>query len=387
MKKKPIFSIIFVFILLTCWMGYMEESKAVEAVAASTEDAQFNALWRYDDQPVDKDVEMAQFKSTLFEKGFYSSMIESDTDVLNSSELDIQTKLAVKKLCELNNLEYHNDGVSYDVWWRVSLEPDSLVSPVTGEYRLITYMSQDSGSDTMIQDIQNRLVQLGYNGDSFIRGLYDGNLQDVIYQFADWENITYLEGSAGIPVEMQQLLFSESAKMYEQKPVSFAERFNGFLLTRTSVFGLLIPNIVLGIAGIILICLIVLLILQLAKPVESAKSVSLKRAGKGKSKNKMPGEVVFTVSYEDQKCVHVCDLKKEKCIRIGRSTGSFPLIAEDSSISRKHCEIYCEGKNLYLHDFSTFGTKISGQMCKHEKHILQNGDVIQMGKHVITVNY
>lgn len=382
MKRKQFFSMVFVFVLLICCLGYAEESKAGEGAAAS--------MWRYDDQPIEKDVEMAQFKSALFEKGFYSSIIGSNTDILNSSELDIQTKLAVKKLCELNDLEYYSDGVSYDVWWRVSLEPDSLISPATGEYRLITYMSQDSGADTTIQDIQNRFVQLGYNGDSFTRGLYDSNLQDVVYQFADWENFAYSEDSAGIPVEMQQLLFSDSAKMYEQKSTSLAEHFNGFLLAKTSIFGLLIPNIALGIAGIFLICLIVLLILQLAKPAEPSKakpseSTSPKR--RGRRKNSAPREVVFTVSYEDQKCVHVCDLKTEKCIRIGRSTGSFPLIAEDSSISRKHCEIYCEGKNLYLHDFSTYGTKIGGQMCKHEKHILQDGDVIQMGKHVITVNY
>ena len=385
MTKRRVLSVIFVLVLLTCWLGCAEAIGTSGNAENPTADAQEGALWRYDEQPVEKDIEMAQFKSTLYEKGFYSSALGNDTEILNSPELDIQTKLAVKRLCDLNGLEYHNEGVSYDVWWRVSLEPDSLVTPEsTGEYRLIPYLSQDSGTDTSIQDIQNRLIHLGYNGDAFTRGVYDSSLQEVVYQFADWENFSYSEGSSGIPAEMQRHLFSEAAKPYVAKPASFAERFNRFMLSTTGIFGLAIPNIALGIAGIVLVCLIVLLILKLAQPVEKRESAPAKQSRKGKRK---AGEIEFTVSYENQSCVHICNIKKEKCIRIGRSTGSFPLIAEDSSVSRRHCEIYSEGKQLYLHDFSTYGTEINGQMCKHEKHILQSGDIIKMGKHVITVKY
>ena len=386
MTKKRVLSVIFVLALLTCWLGYAEALGTSENADNPSAETQSGVLWRYGDQPIEKDVEMAQFKGTLFEKGFYSSAIENNTEILNSSELDIQTMLAVKKLCELNELEYHNDGVSFDVWWRVSLEPDSLVTPAsTGEYTLIPYLTKDSGSDTSIQDIQNRLVQLGYNGEAFTRGVYDGALQEVIYQFADWESFAYSESANGIPAEMQLLLFSDSAKPYVKKSASFAERFNGFMLSTSSIFGLAIPNIALGIAAIVLVCVIVLLILKLAQPVEKKEVPSSKqpvRGGKLKA-----GEIEFTVSYGNQQCVHICNIRKEKCIRIGRSTGSFPLIAEDSSVSRRHCEIYSEGKKLYLHDFSTYGTEINGQMCKHEKHILQSGDVIKMGKHVITVKY
>lgn len=385
MTKKRVLMVIFVLALLTCWLGYAETAATSDNAGNPPATAQSSELWRYDDQPVEKDIEMAQFKSVLYEKGFYSSALGNDTDILNSPELDIQTKLAVKKLCELNGLEYHNEGVSYDVWWRVSLEPDSLLTPAsTGEYRLIPYLSQDSGTDTSIQDIQNRLIQLGYNGDGFTRGLYDSSLQEVIYQFADWENFNFSEGSSGIPAEMQRHLFSDAAKPYVAKSASFAERFNRFMLSTTSIFGLAIPNIALGIAGIVLVCLIVLLILKLAQPVEKRESAPAKQPAKGRRR---AGEIEFTVSYGNQKCVHICNIKREKCIRIGRSTGSFPLIAEDSSVSRRHCEIYSEGKKLYLHDFSTYGTEINGQMCKHEKHILQSGDVIKMGKHVITVKY
>lgn len=386
MTKKRVLSMLFVLALLTCWLGYAEGIGTSDNTDNPAAEAQSSVLWRYDDQPIEKDIEMAQFKSTLYEKGFYSSALGNDTDILNSPELDIQTKLAVKKLCDLNDLEYYNNGVSYDVWWRVSLEPDSLLTPAsTGEYRLIPYLSQDSGLDTSIQDIQNRLVQLGYNGDSFTRGVYDSSLQDVIYQFADWENFSYSESSNGIPAEMQRHLFSEAAKPYVQESASFAERFNRFMLSTTSIFGFAIPNIALGIAGIVLVCLIVLLILKLAQPVEKKETPPSVQSRK--SRKRKPGEIEFTVSYENQQCVHICNIKKEKCIRIGRSTGSFPLIAEDGSVSRRHCEIYSEGKKLYLHDFSTYGTEINGRMCKHEKHVLQSGDVIKMGKHVITVKY
>lgn len=383
MTKKSLFcmALIIALMMLTCWPGYAEE------VPGSKEsDGQQTLLWRYSDQPIEKDVEMVQLKDILFEKGFYSSIIGNESDIFNSSELDIQTMLAVKKLCELNELEYYNDGVSYDVWWRVSLEPDSLITPQDmGEYRLITYLSKDSGSDTRIQDIQNRLMELGYDGELFTRGVYDDKLQTVIYKFVDWENFEYSESSGGITGEMQQFLFGDAAKPYEAKPVSFAERVNKYMITKASLFGLQIPNIVLWIVGIILICLIVLLILKLVQPVDSSKNQSPQTHQK--SRKKASGDIEFTVTYEDQKCVHMCNIKNEKCIRIGRSTGSFPLIAEDSSISRRHCEIYCEGKQLYLHDFSSFGTEINGQLCKHEKHILQSGDVIKLGKHVIIVNY
>ena len=92
MSKKLFCAVIFVLVMLVCCMGYAEGANNPAGANALAAEVQADMLWRYDDQIIEKDVEMAQLKTTLYEKGFYSSAVGNDISFLDSSELDIQTK-------------------------------------------------------------------------------------------------------------------------------------------------------------------------------------------------------------------------------------------------------------------------------------------------------
>jgi len=46
-----------------------------------------------------------------------------------------------------------------------------------------------------------------------------------------------------------------------------------------------------------------------------------------------------------------------------------------------------ENGNLMLRDFSSYGTRINGELCHHSQHVLHSGDVIDVGDHRITIQF
>ena len=366
-----------VVVLLTAFCGM--------SCAFAVETEEYGAKYVVGDDPSMVDVDLIDFKVQLFELGFYSAGVGSAT--LQTRDLDDLTMAAVKLVCKLNpDLTYYNDGVSNLLYWRVMGEGEGeLVTPLDEVY---TVLKPGDNSDAVTR-AQNRLNQLGYDaaGFRFTPGAYDDQMQKAIDEFVRCNKFVY-ERKDGITVEMQELLYSDEAIAYiaEERPeANLSEKVFGYLAGTMVIGGFAVPNYAVLAVGFVLLCVIVLLVVKLATPgkaKEENKQGSKKSGQGGKLKS---GEIQFKIEYGSDTFVHRADI--HKYVRIGRSTGDFPLNMADESVSRKHCEIVFENGNLMLRDFSSYGTKVNGVMCHHSQQMLHSGDVLEVGRHRITIQF
>lgn len=342
-----------VFLVLAC-MG----------VACAAGEDEFGAKFMVDDDPSIIDVDIINFKAKLNELGFYSAGVTES--VLQAKVLDDLTMAAVKEVCRLNpEFTYYDDGVTNALYWRIMGETEGpLVTPDKGEYETIP---QGAGGDAVTQ-VQNRLNQLGYDavGGEFIPGVYDSAVQKAIDAFVSRNKLVY-EKKDGITAELQKALFSDDALSYA--PTGFFVRVVDFVKDSSEVFGVNVPNVVFVLVGFIFVCVIVVLVFWLT----------------GKKKPVEEGAVRFTVEYEGETFTYSADGKSR--VRIGRGVGKFPLNMDDKSISREHCEIIPENGGMTLRDTSSFGTTVNGTLCHRDSRTLHSGDVLEIGKHRITVQF
>ena len=143
----------------------------------------------------------------------------------------------------------------------------------------------------------------------------------------------------------------------------------------------MVINVALLLIGFAMLCVIALLALKLFTPgPEKAK-----KEKNVQTKKLREGEVRFKVEYGSESYVYTSNMKNY--VRIGRATGDFPLNMADESVSRKHCEICCENGVMMLRDFSSYGTAVNGEICHHSQHVLHSGDVIEVGRHRIEIEF
>lgn len=96
-----------------------------------------------------------------------------------------------------------------------------------------------------------------------------------------------------------------------------------------------------------------------------------------------------SVSQEEQQQDYALPLA------IGRDIGRIPdtynnqpltkVVFPHKQVSGHHALIYLDDQQVVLEDISTNGTKINGELYKQTSHVLNNGDVLQIGSFVITV--
>jgi len=353
------------------------------AFAAMTEE--YGAKYLKSDDLSVVDVDIIDFKVRLYELGFYSAGVGSDT--LQTKELDDLTMAAVKLVCTYNpDLVFYPDGVTNLLYWRVmgiNTDGKGLVTPSDEVYSVLV----PGETSENVTKVQNRLNALGYDGAgyTFTPGVYDDELQGAVDAFVRCNKFVYTR-EEGITIELQELLFSDDAIAYapDADPLANAplsQKVFTFLKAKSSIFGIALPNYVQLIIGFVLLCVIVLLIMHLAGGKKSDGAPKPDQTG-GKLK---AGQIEFRIEYKGNSCTHIADMSKY--VRIGRATGDFPLDLSDESISRKHCEICNDGGSLMLRDFSSYGTKVNGTMCHHSQQALHSGDVIEVGNHRITIKF
>lgn len=343
--------------------AYGSEPDSSDPMFLQEQDAKFLV----GDDPAVVSVDIYNFKGKLRDYGFYSVGVSDDT--LRSKELDDLTMAAVKLVCDYNpDLTYYPNGVSYQLYWRVMGDDGgTLRTPQDQVYELIV---PGTAGDAVTR-IQNQLNQLGYDaaGFTFTPGVYDDELQKAIDAFVNCNKFVY-ERSEGIPVALQELLFSGNAVRYTEegaKPASFSEKIFSWLKAKGSVFGIRLPNAALVAIGFVLVGGIVVLVVFLVMP----------SGGK---------HVQFTVQYAGKTSSFTADLKKP--LHIGRSAGDgFPLNASDESVSRNHCVISLENGEVIVQDDSSFGTVVNGETVHHAQKVLHSGDMMEIGKHHITIRF
>lgn len=323
------------------------------SLAAGEEDFGENGAWVLrDDGPEIIPDDIINFKAKLFDMGFYS--LGADESQLRSKELDDLTMAAVKLACELNDMPYYASGVSWEFYWRVMGQygeplrtPDDVYAPLGPE-----------ASGEELAAVQERLAELGYDAVAgpFTPGTYDGVLQSAVEAFAQAND---LESEEGISSLFQERLFSDDAVRYASA---------GFFASVVVLFGLRVPLWVLicvGVAAVVAAAVVVAVVLR-------------RNDGGGNGEN-----IQFMVEYGGRD--HVYSLPRGRKIYIGRAYQQLPLDADDQAVSREHGTISEEKGSLIFRDNSRYGTKVNGELCHRGEHILRPGDVLEVGKHQITV--
>lgn len=178
--------------------------------------------------------------------------------------------------------------------------------------------------------------------------------------------------------------FAEAALPAAEAAVEESGFFQGIIAHMTgtiSVFGIVIPYYFIYFAGLIVLAVIILVILAATRKDKAVESDDSDNVLPPAKKN----EVKFVIQYKGS--VESVRREIEGTLRIGRELDTLPLNPADHSISRKHCELYFMNDVLMLRDFSSNGTVINGTTCSHSEQIINNGDKLTIGEHVITVNF
>ena len=86
----------------------------------------------------------------------------------------------------------------------------------------------------------------------------------------------------------------------------------------------------------------------------------------------------FLVVMDGTRC-EITQLKSRRTYSIGRSGKCDIVIAHEKS-SRRHCEVFCRNKKLYIRDLeSRNGTRLNGEKIIGED-VLEQGDLVQVAK-------
>ena len=334
--------------------------------------------------PYEARAEAMIVKERLYDYGYYPSFF-SDKSALQNSWLDVADFAALQECCQQNDLEYSEYGLLFPTYEAIkngdiiNRTPNVTAAPA---YHLIVY--GESSSD--VGKIQSKLQSLNYK-ENYAINIYDAALRDALDRFIKANNYNYDQYAAGgITPELQEWLFTSDGLLpYVEPEVTpeptaaptpvpgGVERLQNYFTGSTAVFGLKLPTLALWLAGIVILVLIFLAIFHFFGP------------GQGKARKNDENVVSFDISYRGQMQTYNCIIPK--VLRIGRNIGSFPLNMEDTSISRRHCELYYQNGQLVLHDYSSYGTQVNGRLIHNSECKLNSGDTLQIGDHIIRITF
>ena len=338
--------------------------------------AESGVKWLTDDPP-EHNTGIVNFKAELNRMGFYKS--GAGDDVLQSQELDYLTMEAVYEVCRLNpdKFTFHEDGVSNLMFWCVTDEngyrsyQGGLKTPLDDQYEAL----KPSDQGEAVTRVQNRLGELGYGasaGFAFTPNVYDDGLRQAAEAFARANNLPFADDGS-ISVEFQQRLFSEDAAAYAAAAQpGLSQRILRYFSGRSRLLGGSLPTMAVWAAGFALLCVI------------AALAVKLFGAAGGERRNGGGREIAFEIEYKGEKKTW---RSRKNVVQIGRAVGDFPLDPQDTSVSRRHCEISFHDGNYYLRDYSSMGTEINGELYSRKEKLLHSGDRLRIGKHQITVKF
>ncbi len=311
----------------------------------------------------------------------------TDKSALQTNYLDDAAFAALQECCRQNNLVYSEYGLLFDTWYAIKDGAIKNVNPSVTEEpgrHLIVY--GETSSD--VGEIQRKLQSLNYR-ENYTINTYDAALRDALDRFLEINNYKYDQYVAGgITPELQEwILTSDSLVPYVEPEVTpeptpeptpvpgKIEKVRNYFVEETNVLGLSMPNLVVWIVGLLVIMLIVLAAIHFFGPGSEGK---VKAGGAGTT-------LSFAITYDGKTENYSCVVSK--VLRIGRNVGSFPLNLNDTSISRRHCEIYYLNNQLMLHDYSTYGTQINGRLVHNSESKLNSGDTLQIGEHTIIITF
>lgn len=347
---------------------------------------------------------------------------------------DEATANAMDDFCQANGLE-KADGVTYENY-EVLIGSASIVAKATDTPappptptpspeptaspapQYIDVLPGDNNE--YILKLQSKLQALGYyaEGVQYTLGSYDQATQGAIDAFCAQNNI--VPGN-GISASLMDTILNSASKFV---PVatpgpSVTDTFRTFMLGTVTIAGFVLPTwTLLAACLVILILIIVLLLLSREKkrliPHDEIASLSCNASANpfsstgsfadqqdqptigyvGGSEDEVKTEgppidtrpVTADITYNGK-------TRSESLLvigrfTIGRSRTQLLLDATDTSVSRKHCEIFFSGTQLMICDFSSLGTIVDGSRIPSNVDLpLNSGSVVIAGRHKMVFHY
>ena len=293
---------------------------------------------------------------------------------------------ALKQFCEKNGLPYSDAGVTSAA--REALLGDApLIDDHAQEELILCY--GDSGDE--ITQVQMRLMELGFFLDDKISlSHYNDAMQAGVERFCAENNIEY-DGSYTIDEALLDVIFSDAARPYEAKNVSWWDSARQYLIGTTRMGEVLVPNLLWLGAAYVALWLVVVALIRLGFSLRERRG----RAGsvRGNVRTvRMPNTAQRSRTVDLQICYgghsdeRRCAILKK--LSIGRGKGcDLCLTHDDKGISRRHCELFFVSNVLKIRDSSRNGTYVNEKPLHWEETELRSGDRLQIGNHLLIVHY
>ena len=333
--------------------------------------------------------ELKDVKSNLYKNGYYDQKF--DRAVLEDFTLDDWTMNAIARFARENPDEPcydgHGEGLTQKAMWDLLHNPIKSLeitydAPVSPDYRPISDRDEDAGDE--IARIQEQLIRLNYlkaQDSGYSARKLTPAVFDALRMFLEKNGRSDLFDAHVIGSDAQEVLFDENAL---PNTMGAIEKLRDYFLTKTVLFGLMVPTLVIWILGLLLLIACVIAIIYFFGSSEVAKD-QRPDGQKSTPKPKKGKKLKFEITYQnDHKS---CERVLDGTLEIGRNTDGLPLNPEDSEISRKHCELYFKQKSLMLRDISSYGTSVNGELVHNAEHLLKSGDVFVIGSHAIRVTW
>ncbi|MBR0463677.1 MAG: FHA domain-containing protein [Clostridia bacterium] len=334
-------------------------------------------------------------REILRDYGYYDTDIDNNYIYSNNTLID-NDMVALEMFCRTNGMEYDQYGLLLQTWYDMldRKGKNTVVNLVAqqaqpaAQYAFIPYGT--TGSET-ISSIQGALSNWGFLQDAYTPGNYEESTYNALSACFAFNNIVDTQRELqGLSAELQRYILENGNAIATPSPspvpveatpeptaaVGAVQKVRNYFLAHTKIGGIGIPNLALWLIGIVLIVLIIFAVAHFFGPgVKTGSSVT---PGKG-------NVLSFDIMYNGQQKHFDCIVTK--VLNIGRGVGVFPLFLDDTSVSRKHCEIFYQSGQLMLKDYSTLGTLVNDRMVNNTECRLNPGDRIRIGDHYIVLNF
>ena len=280
---------------------------------------------------------------------------------------DSVTSQAVVLFCEVNGLAVNQYGMDEAFLDRLE-SGDALKNPE--ERRDIT--KGDQGD--MVKKLQARLSELNYYDNRLRTNACDQDMLDAVADFARVNHISH-EDKNVVTVDMQDAILAENAKPYEKEE---SKGLAGFLTGTAGFLGMDMPMYLVILIGALILGALAFALVKVFGGKKEAEKENSHDSWNEEREGGNP-QIELEISYRGAE--QTVPVTMDRPLRIGRAENTLPLNANDTDISRRHCQMYFRGKTLILRDYSSNGTQVDGESYHNCECVVRDGATVQIGNH------
>ena len=380
MKTRRFASILLIVLMLICC--------AVPAVAEAGQT--YNREAEIKVHPGEYIPNGIDIKTKLRDKGYYNPSVPPETFTKN--ELDDFTLDALGKLAatypDMPGYDGRGQGMTEQAWYNLMYQADYIQSIATAAQGYADITLEGGGEPKVIESMQQRLKDLNYlsmNDADYKPGEVSPALFAAMEAFLSRNGFSELYDPNTISAAAQEKLLDLSIdSLVAAEKLSFVEKLRAYFTSSRRILGLNIPMVALWCVGIALIALCVVLFIHFFKADPEGEG-GARKGSSTQSRRYRSKPIKFEINYHGSVTTHEESI--EGFLKIGRNVGDFPLNMDDTTVSRRHCELFFQDKKLMLKDYSTAGTRINDEMVHDTQREVKSGDTLSIGDHKIKVTF